>query len=128
MKLIIEKLHAAAFHAVKHPEKTAAEVGEYIGVSKRTIERWSKTAEWQDALYNLGFTGEWNWRRNPHRDVARDDGDLVDLAKNIYLSHREKGYRKTQSVQIAARTVGKTEQTIRNWRKRFEWETTNTDV
>ena len=122
MKLIIEELHAAAFYLMKHPESTAAEVGAFVGKSKRTIERWSKTAEWETALDNLGFTGDRNWRRNPHRDIERDDGAIVDLAKSIYLRHRGDGHKKGESVLIAARTVNKSEKTVRNWRKRFHWE------
>lgn len=123
MKLIIEELHAAAFYLKKHPESSAAEVAEFVGKSKRTIERWSTTDEWHTALDNIGFTGDRNWRRNPHRDVQRDDGDLVDLAKTLYLKHRAEGKRKGDAVKITARTVNKTDQTIRNWRKRFGWET-----
>lgn len=122
MKLIIEKLHAAAFYLTKHPESTAEEVGAFVGVSKRTIERWSTYAEWHTALDNLNFEGDRSWRRNPHRDIQRDDGDLVDLAKTLYLKHRAEGKRKGDAVKITARIVNKTDQTIRNWRKRFGWE------
>ena len=122
MKLIIEELHAAAFYFTKHPDSTAEEVGAFVGKSKRTIERWSTTAEWVTALDNLGFTGDRSWRRNPHRDIQRDDSDIVSLAKSIYLRHRGEGHKKGESVRIAARTVNKTERTIRSWRHRFDWE------
>ena len=119
MKLIIEELHAAAFYLTKHPTATAEEVGAFVGKSPRTIARWSKTAEWHSALDELGFEGDRNWRRNPHRDIERDDGAIVDLAKSIYLRHRGDGHKKGESVLIAARTVNKSEKTVRNWRKRF---------
>lgn len=127
MKLIIEKLHAAAFYFVKHPESTAEDVAQFVStadrsISKRTIERWSTSAEWHTALDNLGYAGERNWRRNPHRDVQRDDGDLVDLACSIYLKHRAEGRRKGESQRITAGIVNKSENTIFNWRKRFGWE------
>lgn len=127
MKLIIEKLHAAAFYLTKYPESSAEDVAEFVStpeqsVSKRTIERWSTRDEWHTALDNFGFTGERNWRRNVHRDVKRDDGDLVELARSMYLKHRSEGKRKGVAVAITARIVNKTEQTIRNWRKRFGWE------
>ena len=122
MKLIIEELHAAAFYITKHPESTAEQVGAFVGKSKRTIQRWSTTAEWQTALENLGFEGDRHWRRKPNRDIQRDDGDIVNLAKDTYLRHRVDGHRKGESIRITARTVNKAEKTIRNWRKRFEWE------
>ena len=122
MKIIIEELTAAAFYFSKHPESTAEQVGAFVGKSKRTIERWSETAEWHTALDNLGFEGDRGWRRNVQRDVQRDDGDIVDLAKSVYLRHRGEGHRKGKSVEITARTVNKSDKTIRNWRKRFEWE------
>ena len=128
MKLLIEELHAAAFFFSKHPESTAEQVGAFVGKSPRTILRWSETAEWETALDNLGFTGDRGWRRNVQRDVKRDDGDIVDLAKTVYLRHRELGHRKGASVQITAQQVNKAEKTIRNWRKRFNWEAAPTPI
>ena len=122
MKIIIEELTAAAFYFSKHPESTAADVGAFVGKGQRTILRWSQTAEWNTALDNLGFEGDRGWRRNVQRDIQRDDGAIVDLAKSIYLRHRGDGHKKGESVLMAARTVNKSEKTIRNWRKRFDWE------
>ena len=122
MKIIIEELTAAAFYFSKHPESTAADVGAFVGKGQRTILRWSQTAEWNTALDNLGFEGDRGWRRNVQRDIQRDDGDIVHLAKSIYMRHREEGDQKGASVLMAARTVNKSEKTIRNWRKRFNWE------
>ena len=122
MKLILEELIAAAHYFTKHPESTAAEVGAFVGKGERTIQRWSETAEWQTALDNLSFKGDRGWRRNVQRDVQRDDGDIVALAKSVYLRHRGDGYKKGVSVKLTSETVNKAEKTIRNWRKRFNWE------
>ena len=122
MKLIIEELHAAAFYLTKHPESTAEQVGDFVGKSKRTIERWSTTAEWHDALDNLGFEGDRNWRRNPHRDVRRDSGDLVDLGKQTYQRYRADGITKGKATIAAAKVLNIAEKTVYNWRKKFEWD------
>ena len=90
MKIIIEELTAAAFYFSKHPESTAADVGAFVGKGQRTILRWSQTAEWNTALDNLGFEGDRGWRRNVQRDIQRDDGDIVELAK-ICLSAASRG-------------------------------------
>ena len=98
------------------------QVGAFVGKSKRTIERWSETAEWHTALDNLGFTGDRGWRRNVQRDVKRDDGDIVDARKNrLYAPSRVTGIGKAHRYRsLTSETVNKAERTIRNWRKRFE--------
>ena len=123
LKLIIEELHAAAFYLTKYPESTAEEVGAFVGKSKRTIERWSTTAEWHTALDNLGFTGDRTWRRNPHRDVMRDSGDLVDLAKDLYLKARQDGLTRGKADKHVAKIINCSDKRIYHWRKRFGWET-----
>lgn len=122
MKLIIEKLHAAAFYLTKYPESTAEEVGAFVGASKRTIERWSTTAEWHTALDNLGFTGDRDWRRNPHRDIERDSGDLVALGKETYLRYRFEGLTRGKATIATAKVLSCSEKRIYNWRKRFGWD------
>lgn len=122
MKLIIEKLHAAAFHLTKHPEATAKQIGDYIGTSERTIQRWSTTAEWHTALDNLGFTGDRGWRRNPHRDIERDSGDEVALAKQLYLEARAKGITRGKADIAVAKVLDCSDKRIYHWRKRFGWE------
>ena len=123
MKLIIEELHAAAFYLTKFPESTAEQVGAFVGKSKRTIERWSQTAEWHNALDNLGFTGDRSWRRNPHRDILRDSGDEVALAKQLYLDARAKGITRGKADKAVAKVLGCSDKRIYHWRKRFGWET-----
>lgn len=122
MKLIIEELHGAACYLRKHPEATAAEVGEFVGKSKRTIERWSTTAEWHTALDNLGFVGDRSWRRELNRDIKRDSGERVDLGKQTYLRYRSEGLTKGKATRATAREINCGEKTIYNWRKRFGWD------
>lgn len=127
MKLIIETLHAAAFYLTKYPESTAEEVAAFVStekrsVSKRTIERWSTTAEWHTALDNLGFTGDRGWRRNPHRDIERDSGDEVALAKQLYLEARAKGITRGKADKAVAKVLGCSDKRIYHWRKRWGWE------
>lgn len=124
MKLIIEELHAAAFYLKKHPESTAEEVGAFVGKSKRTIERWSTYAEWHKALDNLGFDGDRSWRRNPHRDIERDSGDEVALAKQLYLEARGKGITRGKADIAVAKVLDCSDKRIYHWRKRFGWEET----
>lgn len=122
MKLMIEKLHAAAFYLTKHPDSTAAEVGEFIGASERTIHRWSTRDEWHTALDNLGYAGDRGWRRNVQRDVMRDSGDLVDLAKSIFLKARAEGITPGKAEIHTAKVVNCGKKTIYNWRRKFNWD------
>ena len=118
----IEELHAAAFHLTKYPDKSAEEIGAYVGKSKRSIERWSTTAKWHTALDNLGFTGDRGWRRKPNRDIMRDSGDEVALAKQLYLSARQKGFTRGKADTAAANVLDCSAKRIYYWRKRYGWE------
>ena len=121
MKLIIEELHAAAFYLTKHPESTAAEVGAFVGKSKRTIERWSETAEWNTALDNLGFEGDRGWRRKIQRDIQRESGDLVERAKETYEQRLADGTPRHKLVSETAKALDIPIPRVRNWVKRFHW-------
>lgn len=121
MKLIIEKLHAAAFYLTKHPEATAEEVGQFVGASKRTIERWSQTAEWQTALDNLGFKGDRNWRRNPHRDIERDAGEDFKRVKSTFFQVIEEGTHPRNAARQTAQRTGIHQRRIDGWAKRYGW-------
>ena len=118
----IEELHAAAFHLTKHPESTAEDIGAYVGKSKRTIERISTTAEWHTALDNLGFTGDRGWRRQQARDILRESGDEVELAKQLYLDARRKGITRGKADKIVANVLNCSDKRIYHWRKRYGWE------
>lgn len=118
----IEELHAAAFHLTKYPESTAEDIGAYVGKSKRTIERISTTAAWHTALDNLGFTGDRGWRRQQARDILRESGDEVALAKQLYLEARQKGITRGKADTAAAKVLDCSAKRIYYWRKRYGWE------
>ena len=127
MKLIIEELHGAACYLRKHPTATAEEVGNFVGKSKRTIERWSETAEWHTALDNLGFTGDRNWRRKTQRDIQRESGDLVERAKETYEQLLADGTPRHKLIRETAEALNIPIPRLRNWVKRFNWETLKTE-
>ena len=118
----IEELHAAAFHLTKYPDSTAEDIGAYVGKSKRTIERISTTAEWHTALDNLGFTGDRGWRRQQARDILRESGDEVALAKQLYLEARQKGITRGKADKEVAKVLNCSDKRIYHWRKRYGWE------
>ena len=121
MKLTIEILHAAAFYLSKHPTATAGEIGAFVGKSKRTIERWSQTAEWETALDNLGFTGDRNWRRKIQRDIQRESGDLVQRAKETYQQLRKDGTPRHKLIRAVSVKLNIPIPRLRKWVKRFNW-------
>jgi len=120
VKLIIEELHGAACYLRKYPEATAAEVGEFVGKSKRTIERWSETAEWETACANLrvDFTG---WRRNVQRNLERESGELVERAEQIYRELQKSGTPRHKLIPETARQLNIPIPRVRYWAKRNAW-------
>jgi len=122
----IVELHAAAFHFVKDPTATALDIGTYIGVSKRTIERWATTAEWHDALDAIDYTGSRDWRgrgkKQPDTDAPpRNAGLDFQQVKTTYFAVLAEGVHPRNAAQLTAERTGVNRRRIDRWVARYGW-------
>ncbi|MXV82378.1 hypothetical protein F4Z98_03310 [Candidatus Poribacteria bacterium] len=119
-RLNVTKLSAAAF-LFTQGINTAKGLAEKVEIAEGTIYKWVKLPEWQKALDDLKFTGDRTLHRE-WRDIDRESGDEVDLARQLYIKHRRQGMRKGQADKAVAKVLNCSDKRIFNWRKRNGWD------
>jgi len=117
----IVKIHCAATYFV-FVSRDINEIAETFDTSDRTIRRWTEDPEWETALDACGYTGDKSFETQPSRDLERESGDVIDLAKSMYHDARAAGMRKGEASKHTAKIVNVSEKAIFNWRKRFAWD------
>ena len=120
-RLNLTKLSAAAFLFTEKPTIAVRELAARVSVAEGTIYKWVKLPEWQKALDDLKYTGDRKLHRE-WRDIDRESGDEVDLARQLYIKHRRQGIRKGQADKAVAKVLDCSDKRIFNWRKRYGWE------
>ena len=121
------KMGAVAYLFINEPEKTVKEIADAVGIRENTVHQWQAKGEWDKALDAFNFTGDRSLRRKASRDLERESGDVIDLAKSTYRDARAAGMRKGEASRQTAKVVNVSEKTIFNWRKRFAWDEEGTD-
>ena len=116
------KMGAVAYLFINEPEKTVKEIADAVGIRENTVHQWQAKGEWDKALDAFNFTGDRSLRRKASRDLERESGAVIDLAKSMYLDARAAGMRKGEASKHIAKIVNVSEKTIFNWRKRFAWD------
>lgn len=120
-RINLTKLHAAAF-LFSQGNNTAKGLSEAVGISEGNLYKWVKRPEWEQALDDLGFTGERSLHSEPRRDIKRDAGDLVETAETLYKQSRADGNSEKKAVTFVSTTLGIDRRRINKWRDRFNWE------
>ena len=116
------KMGAVAYLFITEPDKTVKEIADAVGIRENTVHQWQAKGEWDKALDAFDFTGDRSLRRKASRDLERESGDVIDLAKSTYSTARDTGMNKGDASKHTAKIVNVSEKTIFNWRKRFGWD------
>ena len=85
------KMGAVAYLFINEPEKTVKEIADAVGIRENTVHQWQAKGEWDKALDAFNFTGDRSLRRKASRDLERESGDVIDLAKSTYRDARAAG-------------------------------------
>ena len=108
------------------PAKTRRKLSEALKGRKRpqrSEEHCRRLAEAnRGKKFYVDSTGKRSLRRKASRDLERESGDVIDLAKSTYDAARDTGMNKGQASKHTAKIVNVSETTIFNWRKRFGWD------
>ena len=116
------KIGAVAYLFITEPDKPVKEIADAVGVRENTVHQWQSKGEWDKALDAFKFTGDRSLRRKASRDLERESGDVIELAKSTYRDARDTGMNKGNASKHTAKIVNVSEKTIFNWRKRFGWD------
>ena len=119
-KKTVVRIHAAAFY-FSHISRDLQKMCEVFGVSASAVRKWAKTAEWDYALRTLGYEGERSFLRNPKRETARDNGEVFETAKAVYLQALEDGEPRHKLATIAGDAVGLPRRRIHAWAQQYGW-------
>jgi len=118
-KIELATFYGAAYHfAFISREKS--EIANHLGLSERTLYRYSKMPEWHRALDVYGYTGDRCFLKARTRDIERDTPDF-EIVKQVY---REAWIVCVPTHQLASYTARHTdvpEARIREWAKRYNW-------
>lgn len=118
MKLQIVKLHAAAFIFTKNPTIPVSELAAEIEVSEGAIYRWARLPEWDNALNELGFTGERKFHREPRRSLQRESGSIVEQAEILIDQLTADGLTEKQAVTRTAEMLNLPRRRVYEWNKK----------
>ena len=114
------KLHAAAFIFAKIT-RAAGGIADMLGITDKTVRRYTDDPQWDNALDELGYTGERSFTSAKKRDAKRDTPEKYKQAYDLYLQHRKE---KTPQHRIASRVGEETNlpaSTVRRWAKLGNW-------
>ena len=119
------QLHAAAYHFARFSRKSA-EIAQSIGVTDKTIREFRKDSEWDRSLDIFGYTGIREFERAPRRDIARDNADTYNQAREIYTQLLTENTPKHKIASLTAKAVSPEQEprTIRRWAKQGNWHIT----
>ena len=113
-------IHGAAFYFA-NISRDKKRIAEHFGVSVRTIERWSKEPEWEQALNAWGYTGERSFTPPPRRDIANESRESYEKARSIYIQALQAGEPDHKLATIAGEATGLPPATIRRWAMKHRW-------
>ena len=70
--------------------RDAKKIAALYNTTERTIQRWAEEPQWMEMLDFLGYTGDRTFRVAPQRDVERDNADILDTARKLFLENAKK--------------------------------------
>lgn len=114
------KLHAAAFIFAKIT-RGAGQIADMLGITDKTVRRYTDDPEWDKALDELGYTGDRTFTSAKKRDAKRDTPEKYKHAYDLYLQYVKDN---TPQHKIASRVGEETDlppSTVRRWAKLGNW-------
>lgn len=123
LKSSLIKLHAAAAIFASRNGCSAQEIADILGMTRNSVYHLAKQEEWHTALDDLHYTGDRQFTAEKRREPKRDTGELVEQAKDFYLTARRAGLKHSRAVnEVLEHLPIKDRRTINAWAKRYDWE------
>lgn len=113
-------IYGTAFYFA-HISRDKKKIADHFGVTVRTIERWSKEPEWEQALNAWGYKGERSFTPPPRRDIANKFRERYEKAKAIYIEALQAGEPDHKLATITGKYIGLPPATIRRWAIKHRW-------
>ena len=114
------KIHGIAFYFA-HISQDLHQIVKATGMAERTIRRYAETPQWHQALDVFDYTGERTFTLQPSRDTLRDNGEIFEKAREVYLEALRAGEPKHKLATIAGEAVGLPRRRIHAWAMKYNW-------
>lgn len=114
------KLHAAAFIFAKIT-RGAGEIADMLGITDKTVRRYTDDPQWDNALDELGYTGERSFTSAKKRDAKRDTPEKYKRTYDLYLQLREENTPQHRIASRVGEETGLPASTVRRWARLGNW-------
>ena len=114
------KIPAAAFYFARI-SRDIHQIAKAFDVTEWAVRKWAKTYEWKEALDVFGYTGNHDFKTQPKRDTARENGETFTKVRDTYISARQAGEPKHKLATIAGNAAGVPRRRVHEWAMRYGW-------
>ena len=114
------KLHAAAFIFAKIT-RSASEIADMLGITDKTVRRYTDDPQWDHALDELGYTGDRSFTSAKKRDAKRDTPEKYKQAYDLYVQHVKDNIPQHKIASRVGEKVELPASTVRRWAKLGNW-------
>ena len=122
LKSTLIKLHAATTLFAERKGCSAKELADLLNVPVNSIYHYAKQPEWNESLDLLCYTGSRAFTKETTRDILKENGDTIALAKAIYKQERSDGSNHKKAVTAVVNELGLKRRRVNEWAKKFDWE------
>lgn len=119
-KRTIIRINALAYHFAHH-SRNIDTLADYFNVTPAAIRKWTKTADWGEALDAIKYTGSRNFETQPKRDAQRENPKLFEQVKTAYLELKASDETPAKIARLVEKKTGVPARKIRDWAKRYRW-------
>lgn len=123
LKSTLYKLHAAAVIFVERRGCSAKEIADILNVPVNSVYHYAKQTEWNETLDTLGYNGDRSFAKKPTRDIAKENGGVLEQAKAIYHAERLKGANHKKAVSFVCEQLPLKRRRVNEWAAKYEWNT-----
>ena len=114
------KLHAAAFIFAKITRE-AGQIADMLGITDKTVRRYTDDPEWDNALDDLGYTGDRSFTSAKKRDAKRDTPEKYKQAYDLYLQHKKENTPRHKIASSVGEETDLPASTVRRWARLGNW-------
>ena len=113
----VVRIYTAAYLFSIQPKISVTDLAALMETTEDVVCRMARSAEWDDALDALAFTGERKFQRQPRREI-RENGDTLQQAYTLIDQLIQDGFTEAQAVTRTAQMLKIPRRRVFMWNKR----------
>ena len=101
--------------------RDAKEIADIMRSTERSIHRYAEYDRWGEVLNILKYKGKRSFRVVPTRDIAREEGEDLDKARDLFRAFTGKGHSDWKAAEATGEILGLETRRVLRWARRFGW-------